>query len=189
MFNPKFNGDEKMWDQYCKDKVAVIEYIISRDPKIYRIGEIGVYAGYGAFAMMETAKADWYYGWDLLPEKSAEIQYANSLLRGKMKRNPWDFRLYHSMDTQSVERLEKENIDLFHVDGDHRPAACYHDMQLAYKAIRNNGWIVVDDYNADLVQDGVDCWVQKHKGSIQHEHFMPGITGNYIIQIGEVYGI
>lgn len=189
MYNPKFNGDEKMWDQYCKDKVAVVEYIMSRDPKINRIGEIGVYAGYGAIAIMEAAKGTHYYGWDILSEDSAELKYANSLLRGKMKRNPWDYVIYFSSDTQCLNELHKGNLDLLHVDGDHRPAACYHDMQLAYKAIRNNGWIVVDDYNESIVQDGVDFWVQKHKGSIRHEHFMPGITGNYIIQIGEVYGI
>jgi predicted O-methyltransferase YrrM len=186
IYNPRIDGSEEMWIQYCQDKAEAVRYVMERDPKIHIIGEIGIFAGYGAVTMMETAKAEWYYGWDLLSEKSVEIQNANSLLRGKMKRNPWDFRVYHSRDTQSVESLEKENIDLFHVDGDHRPAACYHDMQLAYKAIRNNGWIIVDDYNAALVQDGVDCWVHKH--NILHKHFIPGITGNYIIQIGEVYG-
>ena len=186
MINAAFHGTKDMWDKYCDEKREAVRYVIAQGQKIKRVGEIGVYAGYGAYTIMKETRATEYHGWDILRSTSPELKYAHALLKGKLDKNPWEVKLYPGADTQGLLELGVTNLDLVHIDGDHHPAACYHDMQLAKKALRSGGWMIIDDYVSDLVKDGVACWTQKYKHNIMHQHYMPGSTGNYIIQIGGI---
>lgn len=98
------------------------------------IAEIGVYRGLSARAMASSARS--YVGFDnesLVPmPKIIGYQQAKT----------------YSVDTQtlaSIKQFCQHPIDLFHVDGNHTFAGCFHDLQLAFEVLSPNGVIVADD--------------------------------------------
>lgn len=171
------------WNEYIEGKVSVLEEIISASPySIQFIGEIGVRSGYGAVAMMRTAKAKAYHGWDnwcsIVGISGKE--WAEKLL------DPYYARI-HTNDTQILKSLSKPDIplfDVFHVDGCHQPPAVQHDMDLAWEMTISGGWLIMDDYNYDHVKKGVDGWMEKNPDKFSElQHYELTMRGDLVLKV------
>lgn len=187
VWSDRFEGDLDHWLEYEAEKLEILKGIRGLGAKVERIGEIGVYAGYGAYVMLRETGAKRYMGWDILEADSPEIRYAKGIMR--MFRGGGFKACISEQNTQEVTHLggmestDDLYLDLFHVDGDHHPAACYHDMNLAYGALRDGGWMIVDDYSEDLVRDGVNTWRELSKMKIRQWLMVPGKFGQFAIQV------
>jgi len=119
-------------------------------PKL--IVEIGVRAGYGAFAMLSACPDARYIGIDADNGThgwtQGALRHATKILAKFGDRSIW------INDSQEMDRLP-ENIDLLHIDGDHSSEGCYSDLCLADRSgVR---WVLVDDYlSLREVREAVD---------------------------------
>ncbi len=61
------------------------------------------------------------------------------------------------VDTQQLKSLDLDNqCDLCLVDGMHTTEGCYHECWLAWDALKSGGVMVVDDFHADILKEGLD---------------------------------
>jgi len=131
-------------------------YDIVKELAPKRIAEIGVRCGYSAWAMLQAAPEATFYGYDNYSYKPRQIcQCASEYLL-----EPYDTEVME-LDSQETKDLGIRDIDLFHVDGDHSHAGAYHDLELAYLTLSENGKILVDDTVVnDVAQACIDfIWV------------------------------
>jgi len=120
------------------------------------IAEIGVRCGYSAWAMLQAAPDATFYGFDNYSYKPRQVcQCASEYLLKDYNTEITE------KDTQETKNLCLTDIDLFHVDGDHTYAGAYHDLELAFKTLSENGKILVDDTSVnEVAQACVDfIWV------------------------------
>lgn len=142
--------DESWFPKIC-DKYSV-KYAIAKMAKPKVIAEIGVRAGYSAWAMLKAVPHCKYYGFDdCSDENNSEwklgfdaLAHTESLLNDKY---PDAFVTMKKLNTQSVSDIGIKEVDLFHVDGDHSYHGCMHDLYLAMWSISDDGIIMIDDYD------------------------------------------
>lgn len=119
-------------------------------PKL--IVEIGVRAGYGAFAMLSACPDARYIGIDADNRTHGwtkdALLHAAKILAKFRDRSIW------ILDSQEMAWLPKD-IDLLHIDGDHSFEGCHSDLSLADRSgVR---WVLVDDYlSLREVREAVD---------------------------------
>lgn len=149
-----------------------IKYKICKEQYPKRIAEIGIRAGYSAWTFLQACPNATYIGFDANNEthggQGANIygffEWAKKILL------PYDAYLIE-LDTQTVDDLMILNIDFFHIDGDHTAEGVYHDLNLAWKATKKNGLLLVDDYDyLPEVQKGVDSWIAKMDTRVKWEY-------------------
>lgn len=136
----------KICDQYS------VKYVVSKMAQPKRIAEIGVRAGYSAWAFLKACPSSIYYGFDDCSDENNPdwklgfnaLTHTESMLSDKF---PESIVTMKNVNTQSVSDLGVNDIDLFHVDGDHSYHGCLHDLFLARQALSENGIILIDDYD------------------------------------------
>jgi hypothetical protein len=174
----------KEWEGYCEDKYNIAKSI---GPKV--IVEIGVRAGYSAWAFLQANPEATYYGltintgaggsggggckpWSYEAEKML-------LARG------YDIKIQHDFNSQKHDELPVTG-DFYHVDADHTARGAYHDIDLCFKSAKAGAYILVDDYNPGLgngVKSGTDKWVEEHKNLVETKHFPDTANGDLLIKI------
>jgi hypothetical protein len=135
-----------------------------------RIAEIGVRAGYAAYAMLSAVPDASYVGFDAdVAAHGGEpgfFDYAATVLRG------FDVSLVRQ-DTRQLDALPGR-YDLVHVDGDHSYEGCLHDLHLACRAAPH---VLVDDYDfLPEVRRACDDFVKDHP-HLQREYIADGLRG------------
>lgn len=139
--------DEKR-EAYYRAKHEVAQRL---QPKL--IVEIGVRAGYGAFAMLSACPDARYIGIDADNGThgwtKGALRHAAKILAKFEDQSIW------IRDSQEVTRLPGDIIDLLHIDGDHSFEGCYNDLALADRSgVR---WVLIDDYlSLREVREAVD---------------------------------
>lgn len=159
------SDDVHRWLQSKHDVAARLQ------PKT--IGELGVRAGYSAYAMLAAAPSATYLGIDIddpgIGSEPGALEHANVVLAG------YNF-LVIVADSHDIERLPP--LDLLHVDGDHSHDGCTADLELA----RRSGvqWALVDDYDTGrVVRGAVDAFAARYGLSI--EHIADGFRGSALL--------
>lgn len=128
---------------------------IARRYKVDSIIEIGVRAGYAAWAFLQAHPNAKYTGFDNYSYGTYPEWAKENLLKGG------DVTI-NIRDSQEVADLGVK-ADLVHVDGDHSVAGVKHDLDLALKAVNPGGIILIDDYDRiPAVKQGVDEWLAVH---------------------------
>lgn len=146
-----------------------IKYNICKKINPKRIAEIGIRAGYSAWTFLQACPNAKYYGIDANNgkhggeggEDKKYFNWAKKILKN------YD-TVFIEQDTQAINNLNIYDIDFFHIDGDHTTAGVIHDLDICFKVINNNGYILVDDI--DYIKDvkiGVDKWINKMKDYIE----------------------
>ena len=108
------------------------------------IAEIGVRAGYGAYAMLSACPEALYYGFDNNRGKESGAKdlrfwrHASYILR-----NFNVYEIYPDFDSQQVDNLKIPEGAFVHVDGDHTRKGALHDLRVAQNSKAR--WILVDD--------------------------------------------
>jgi hypothetical protein len=166
------------YKEYYKVKYNICK---KQNPKV--IAEIGVRAGYSAWTFLQAAPGAKYVGLDANNGTHGGqggtdgkfSTWASKIL------NEYKFELVE-IDTQTVDKLELSDVDLFHVDGDHTVGGVIHDLSIAFKCISDTGLILVDDITyIDTVQAGVLKWIREHENFITYE-FVPSLRGEMLIR-------
>lgn len=90
-------------------------------------------------------------------------------------------------NSQFLETLPIADVDVFHVDGDHTSMGAYHDLLLAYKAVREGGYILIDDVKGLYYQTRQDYDVRQAAEQFCAKFklkkiFVPTYRGLFIIQ-------
>ena len=159
-----------------------VKYEICKEHKPKRIAEIGVRAGYSAWSFLQACPKAGYFGFDANNgqhggeggEDGSFTLWADTIL------SPYACTI-ELVDTQSVDDLGINNIDFFHVDGDHSVEGVIHDLDLAYKAVKVGGLILVDDITfINDVRNGVARWMAENREKIRNE-FRSSMRGEMLI--------
>jgi len=159
-----------------------IKYNICKEQNPEYIAEIGIRAGYSAWAFLQACPNAKYIGFDANNgthggkggEDGSFFKWAHELLKG------YNYIL-QELDTQIVSNLGLKDIDFFHVDGDHTKEGVYHDLDLAFKAVKKYGLILVDDYDyLHPVRVGVNTWLKENEQHIDYE-FRKSLRGEVLI--------
>lgn len=169
-------------DRYLKPNAKVHAWLQTKhdvatrlQPKV--IGEIGVRAGYSAFAMLSACPNAVYIGID--PDdhrryRTAEpgaVDYAHKLL------SVFSNVLISRNSSHDLRRLPA--MDLLHVDGDHSYEGCTADLELARSS--NVTWVLVDDYNNEVVRSAVDAFVSSH--GVEAEYIYDGLPNSALLRL------
>jgi hypothetical protein len=141
-----------------------------------RIAEIGVRAGYAAFAFLSARPDAGYLGVDAdVPAHGGVpgfFAHARTVLRG------FDATLLHA-DSRRMGALPGR-FDLVHVDGDHSYAGCLHDLGLAARAAEN---VLVDDYDSHPeVRQACRTFLAQHP-DVTAEYIDDGLRGNLLLTV------
>ena len=157
--------------------------IISERP-VNSILEIGVRAGYSAWAFLLACPLARYVGLDPHNgthggkggENYAYENWARRILAG------YNVEL-HRIDTQKESDLSRfGSFDFIHVDGDHTADGVEHDLDLSFHVLNPDGRILVDDYTyLPEVKRGVDSWIVKNAHRISHR-FIETVRGDVCIE-------
>jgi len=168
----------KHYKEYYKVKYDICK---AQAPK--KIVEIGVRAGYSAWSFLQAAPDAKYIGLDASTgkhggeggEDGSYFQWAAEIL------SLYDCEFY-DINTQKTDSLIFDNVDLFHVDGDHTTKGVMHDLDLALTCISEDGLILVDDITyLNNVKVGVDEWLKLHENGVNHE-FLSSLRGEMLIR-------
>lgn len=136
----------KAWLQSKYDVVAKV--------RPSSIVEIGVRAGYSAYAMLSAAPTARYLGID--SGTGSHGGHPGALIHARRLLEPFGAHIV-LQDSQAVDTLPVA-ADLLHVDGDHSYEGCMHDMGLALTSgVR---WLLVDDTeHIQAVKQAVPDWL------------------------------
>jgi len=158
-----------------------VKYDICKEIKPRKMVEIGVRAGYSAWAFLQATPDAEYIGYDdnngryggKGGEDGSFFEWARNIL------SKYNYKLIE-LNTQSIKDLGIYDIDFFHIDGDHSKAGVMHDLDLAYNSVRIGGYILVDDVDhIDGVKRGVSEWVDNHKVETR---FIKSLRGECLIR-------
>jgi predicted O-methyltransferase YrrM len=164
-------------DGYMRFKWAVAHCI---DPG--RIFEIGVGSGVAALAFMDACPKASYMGID---NRAMERERGGPSLVGRAMELllPFEDATVIEDDSQQLKEVFGGPYDLVHVDGDHRRDACAHDVTLAWYALADHGFILVDDARDTAVASGTfDALNRLRTGSLDWAYFEDTWTGNILIR-------
>ena len=168
----------EQYKEYYKIKYELCK---NQSPKI--IAEIGVRSGYSAWSFLQACPEAKYIGFDANNgthggkggEDGKFAKWAAKILKD------YDIDLIE-IDTQKTNDLNINNIDFFHVDGDHSVVGVQHDLDLAFKALSDTGLIVIDDITyLPEVRNGAFMWIKRIDNAITSE-FVESLRGEMLIR-------
>jgi hypothetical protein len=151
-------------------------YSLAQELQPHKIAEIGMRFGYSLFAMIRGCdNAPSVFGWDNQSYREGSV----GITWHKLHPYVDDLNLFH-VDTQYCNDLGVRDVDIFHVDGDHTYKGTMHDMYLAWKSLKGNGVLLLDDvdYCIDVSKAGADFAEEK---SLELK-YVKSFRGMYIIK-------
>jgi hypothetical protein len=149
-----------LYETYYRWKYRIVA---AMRPLPVSIFEIGVRAGYSAFAMQAAAPEALYDGWD-----NDAGQYGG--IPGYVYRFIAD-GCVQRVDSQTRDTLPR-TYDLAHIDGDHSYGGALHDIELCAPFCR---YILVDDYDfIRPVAAAVDHFIVSKQGRVRYQHYPDG---------------
>lgn len=148
------NPDHEWWDElvgnwYPRDKkppshgkymgLQVKRELVMR-MKPRSICEIGVRAGYSAFALLTVVPKARFLGIDIGVKAHGPAEPLRAHALELTKDFPHVTMMY--ADSHTIDVLTPP-VDLFHIDGDHSKDGCYQDLELALRS--GARWALLDD--------------------------------------------
>lgn len=181
-----FRPDEPGVRRYYETKAAIVTRLKPRS-----ICEIGVRAGYSAFAFLFAApRGTQYFGIDwgvggARPGDDEDARNEASMLSAHVKDVLQDYAARVLwVDSQKMMsppyNAQGHPFELFHVDGDHSYAGCLHDLTLA----EPSRYILVDDFDVGPeVRAACRTFLLTHAGW-RAEYVPDGFRGNLLLTKG-----
>jgi predicted O-methyltransferase YrrM len=168
----------KQYKEYYK-----VKYDLCKQQNPKKIAEIGVRAGYSAWAFLQACPNAKYIGFDANNGKHGGQGGQDGSFKKWAEKIIADYDAeILELDTQKVDELEIDNVDFFHVDGDHSTKGVQHDLDLAFRTLSDTGIIVVDDITyIKEVKRGVVNWLNKMSNLVKSE-FIESLRGEMVIR-------
>jgi hypothetical protein len=148
------------YETYYRWKYRIAKAI---QPVAKSLFEIGVRAGYSAFAFQAAIPGLEYLGWDNDAGQYGGVKgFSNRFIaEGCVDR----------VDSQTRDFLPR-SFDVAHIDGDHSYAGALHDIQLCAPFCR---YVLVDDYDfITPVKAATDHFIVSHQGRVRYQHYADG---------------
>jgi predicted O-methyltransferase YrrM len=149
--------DAKSLDRYEAYREQYrVKYDLAKRFNPKRILEIGVRAGYSAYAFLSACPYAAYTGIDAENgthggEGGPWMWWARKLLGDRNA-------TFIEADSQEMAGIQG-TYDFIHIDGDHTTIGLLHDLSICWPAMSESGVILVDDYDyLKPVQQGCDIW-------------------------------
>ena len=179
LFSDEYDMEWKSGEKFRRGYMCV-KYAVSAITKPKRICEIGVCTGIGAIAMLSASPEAEYVGVDNLNEETMRNDsFVARALEQMLKMN---FKATVIVDdSQKMEALPFPKYDLIHVDGCHTREACRHDVTLAWHALNDDGWILVDDGRDVFVATGTFEALANLPGGNVYWGYFEDTTGSILI--------
>lgn len=163
------------------EKYYRVKYNLAHEHNPAVIVEIGVRAGYSAWAFLSACPKAKYHGFDA--ENGSHggqggpwTWWAEKILK---ERN-FEFQIHADFDTQGVGSMPIA-ADFYHIDGDHTSAGVAHDLDICWQAANGGAVLVVDDYDyIPEVKKGVDKWLSLTP--MAKWRYLPSLRGEIIIR-------
>jgi hypothetical protein len=134
--------DDKEWNLSKRRSYYSSKYKIAKRFNPDSICEIGVRAGYSAFAFLSACPKAFYYGIDADNGKHGGVFGRYKYAKNHMLK---DFDISISIEDSQKINFLPQNFDFIHIDGDHSFEGCKHDLNLCSNF---SSVIAVDDYTA-----------------------------------------
>ncbi len=172
-----YEKDKEKFNQW--KKYYEIKHKIASDIKPKVVAEIGVRAGYSAKCFLECASDAKFYGFDYYVHKWANGFNNDELHKHALKLlNEYDCTI-KKVNTQEEDGLGINDVDLFHIDGDHSFKGAYHDLKIALPALSKDGYILVDDIDyVKSVKKAADSFVEDYDLNCE---YIKSLRGEYLI--------
>ena len=150
---------ESSGDEAVKNYTVYME--LTQRIQARRIFEIGVRAGYSAYAMLVGAPSASYRGLDLNQGTfGGQIGYTEHAERMLRREFPDASVAIEFGDSQALEVLPGDRYDLTHVDGNHSHEGTLHDLELA---ARCSDWVLIDDVDfIPTVASALNAFLERH---------------------------
>lgn len=179
--------DDPIYNKLSQSQIDEIywqKYKIAEKVNPQLILEIGVRTGYSGYSFLQAVPEAIYIGFDCCdPRQAGSIDYiahADAILK------PYKKALFFR-DTYMLESLVFKYVDLVSVDGNHSYNYAFHDLELSFEAVRDGGYILVDDTSyIKSVKQAVDDFLNKHNGSKEHiiiDEIVHGIRGYMLLKV------
>ena len=140
------------------------------------ICEIGVRAGYSAYAFLAAVPTARFLGIDQGTDGAVDVNEASYCLTNAQKILQGfdaEFLWCNSRDVREFPRIE-----FVHVDADHTYAGCAHDLQ----SVSTAKWILVDDFDVGPeVRAACRDFLLSHSGEWLAEYIPDGFRGNLLL--------
>lgn len=134
------------------------KYLVAELIKPKRICEIGVRAGYSAFAFLSACPKAEFIGLDNNSNRHGGVEGVFVTHAPKVLEK-FNTKLI-VFDSQKAKNLYGKPYDFIHVDGDHSYDGCLHDLNISHKTCE---WILVDDYDLiPKVRAATDVFISYH---------------------------
>lgn len=142
-----FRPDDLFQAAYSTEDGAIKNYTvyteIAQRLNPSRIFEVGVRAGYSAYAMLAGAPEAHYHGVDLNMGTDGGCVGFTEHAMGMLPREFPDASIViEYADSQALDALPGARFDLVHVDGNHSHVGTLHDLELASRCA---DWVLIDD--------------------------------------------
>lgn len=176
-YNGKVYKTANFWDDIIKfDKNDSLKYL-----------EIGAFHGANAisFSLLyknaEVHCIDPWSDYKDYPEYKNEQNknynlFVENLLNSK-KCN--QFYIHRDYSYNKLSQLQKNFFDIVYIDGNHDPDYVLEDAVLSFRLLKNNGYMIFDDYDWENVHVGVDNFINAYSNKIK---FIDCINNQVFIQ-------
>ena len=152
------------WDPDAKDYAHMywVKYELAKAIQPGSMVEIGVRAGYSAWAFLQACPSMEYRGFDANNGEHCGTSCPNGKWTDWARKilSGYDALIHDCCDTQTTSVMP--SADAYHVDGDHTEEGCLHDMEICASGMLDHSVMVVDDYTMiPDVRRAVDGWLGK----------------------------
>jgi hypothetical protein len=173
----------------CLQWKNIIKYDVNVDIKYL---EIGVYYGINFFSVLETfcknenselhaidCWTDEHYNHYEKLNNKGDIIY-NTFLQNVSNFSEKDknkIKIHRGYSYEKIKNLPDNYFDMIYIDGCHEPESVMEDAVLSFRKLKNNGYIIFDDYTwSPETQKSIDSFIFAYGKRI----IKLGIQGNQV---------
>ncbi len=160
------------WIAGVKEYIAIrLDAVNHYKPK--RVGEIGVWRGVSACALVCCDDVKEYVGIDINTENCFKVVR----LRLKYTNKHLDVELLEQ-DSMELHKLPGEPFDFIHIDGCHDTEYVLHDAVISLFSLKPGGILLFHDYHRSETREGIDQFLEKNKKDIAKVYFKGDVNVN-----------
>jgi hypothetical protein len=89
------------------------------------------------------------------------------------------FNIHKDFSFNKLVELQRNYFDVIYIDGNHEPEYVLEDAVLSFRLLKNEGYMIFDDYGWENVHIGVDAFIKTYKSKLK---FIDCVNCQVIVQ-------